>query len=55
MVKISTKTNNELIGISEKGFPYEVCGFLLGELEYGGKESDGIMHKFSPWKPCYVL
>ena len=29
MVKISTKTNNELVDISEKGFPYEVCGFLL--------------------------
>ena len=46
VVKISTKTNNELVDISEKGFPYEVCGFLLGELKYGGKESDGMDNQF---------
>ena len=49
MVKISTKTNNELVDISEKGFPYEVCGFLLGELEYGEKESDGMLQS-ELWK-----
>ncbi|MBT3476188.1 M67 family metallopeptidase [bacterium] len=46
MVKISLETNNQLVDISEKGFPYEVCGFLLGEIRYGEKESDGMDNEF---------
>ena len=46
MVKTTTEINNKLIKISQEGFPYEVCGFLLGKLEYGENKSDGTDTKF---------
>ena len=42
MVKISKTINNKLIGICEKGFPYEVCGILIGNKKNSNYEIENF-------------
>ena len=42
MVKISKTINNKLIGICEKGFPYAVCGILIGNKKNSNYEIENF-------------
>lgn len=46
MVIISNIVNKKLIEVCEHGFPFEVCGYLLGNLSYG-EDPSGIDDVFN--------
>ena len=41
MVNIKKEINNRLIQACKDGFPYEVCGYLIGIIKYG-KDTSGL-------------
>jgi|TARA_B000000441_G_scaffold67170_1_gene45247 proteasome lid subunit RPN8/RPN11 len=44
VVTIPNELNQRLIKICEDGFPYEVCGYLLGEVD---RAADGLITTYS--------
>ena len=41
VVIIKEDVNKELIEVCKNGFPYEVCGYLIGSIKYG-KDTSGL-------------